>query len=752
MEFSPEQWLSHYRLIEKIGQGGMGVVWRAEDARLHRQVALKFLLPDLLPDREGRKRFAREAQAAGSLMHPNIATVFAFEEVGGQTFMVMEFVDGETLAERLKRGSLTDEQAVEIAVSIADALSLAHRRGIVHRDLKPANVMLCAEPVAVRTGVVKVMDFGVAKLKGTAAITSAMMLVGTLSYMSPEQVSGKPVDHRSDIFSFGVVFYEMLTGRRPFEGHDSAAVLYGIVHKPRPPLGDLRADHLEALERIIAKCLEKDPVNRYQTMVELLADLAVYQYEPQTLASKSGGGRKSLLVFPFEDISAGKDNAHLADGLTEELITALSRSKQLRVMARSSALQYKGCAKDVSEIGKELGVGYVLAGSIRRHDEVLRVATRLIDTSDGCLVWADRFDGVMGDIFTFEETVAGRVAAALDIELGGSGEITVTRPVPQTGAYEQYLLGRLLLDAPTLDNLTMAEAALRQALKIDPHYAAARGALAACCLWYVDTGVRPDPVYLSRAREQVEMALRLDARQPDAIYARSNLALKAGSPDDAYAGFSRVLELDPSHRNAHLWRTVLLQYSSYFEESLLEANRLLARDPFWPMAHWLHSTIRLHQGMFDVALSEYERVAADVPSKLVWLGLAYRYAGRMDRAWDAAQRLREIEPEGLLWHMAFALLEGAEGKGKEILRHVDDRVREYSWDFIITVYWVASIYALAGEADEGFHWLERGIEIGNRNHRWFSFDPNLKRLREDPRFARVLSKARGEAARTRPPV
>jgi tetratricopeptide (TPR) repeat protein len=303
----------------------------------------------------------------------------------------------------------------------------------------------------------------------------------------------------------------------------------------------------------------------------------------------------------------------------------------------------------------------------------------------------------------------------------------------------------LMLDTPTLENLDRSEMMLNRALQIDPQYAAAYGSLASCYLWNVDTGLRPDPEYLSKAEKTAQKALSIENDQPDALYTLANLTMKNGKVAEAFDGFSKVLDSNPNHGHARLWRAILLYYSSFFEEALDEADRLLATDPFWPMAHWLHSTIRLHQGMFDYAVAEYEQVVSELPSKLVWLALAYRYADKMDKAWEAARKVKQLDPDGILWQMAFAFLEGAEGKGKKILNHIDERVKGFSWDFVITVYWVASCYAMAGNKDEAFQWLEQGIAIGNRNYRWFELDPNLEPIRSDTRYAEILEKAHREA-------
>ncbi|MFQ6108229.1 MAG: protein kinase [Candidatus Aminicenantales bacterium] len=737
--------VSHYKILEKIGEGGMGLVYKAEDTKLKRTVALKFLSSELMSDPEAKLRFAREAQAAAALVHPNIATIFAFNEWEGQSFIAMEFVDGETLAYLLKGGPLAIDQAVEFILAVADALSLAHKKGVIHRDIKPANIMIVPEISTQKVRQVKVMDFGLAKLREGADITLPGTLMGTLAYMSPEQAQGKPTDHRSDIFSLGAVFYEMLTGQPPFGRGAEASILYRIIHEEPVPLMEQRAEIPEDLGRVISKALVKDPSRRYQNMDEILADLTSYQYNPQTLAEKAGPEKTSIAVLPFDDISPGKENEFLADGMTDELITTLSQNKNLRVIARTSVMKYKEHTKDIRDIGRELGISHIVEGSVRRYKDKLRITAQLINTEDGSHLWADKFDGSVADIFDFQEKVAAEVSGALRVELGGEKKVEVTKILPQAEAYELFLKGKFLQDAPSLANIDRSVATLERAIELDPQYADAYASLASAYMLYYDTGLRPDPEYLTKAREVAQKALDIDDKNTEALFSLASLTFKQGRLENAFQRFNEILKIDPTHRSTVWWHAIILCFSSYFEEALEEADQLLARDPFWPMAHWLHSTIRLYQGMFDASVAEYEHVVVEVPTKLVWLALTYRYAGRMDKAWKAAKKVRQYEPDGVLWPQAFAFLEGAERKGKAILRYIDERIKVFGWDFFIVGYWVASIYAMADEKDEAFRWLDRSIELGNRNHRWFEVDPNLDNLRDDPRFPQMLEKARKEA-------
>jgi tetratricopeptide (TPR) repeat protein len=411
-------------------------------------------------------------------------------------------------------------------------------------------------------------------------------------------------------------------------------------------------------------------------------------------------------------------------------------------------MQYRGIAADVRGIGRELGVSFVLEGSLRRSRDQLRVTAQLIDVVDGSHLWAEKYDGSMEDVFQFQESVAEQVAGALKTgfaEVDGEAEIPRPAPTENTKAYEYFIQGRLLLDSPAPETLDRSVVMLQRALELDPGMAAAFGSLACANVWYVDTGLWPDPKYLVEAEKAARKALALEQQQPDALYVLANLDLKGARMEDAFGGFSRVLAADPGHGQARLWRACLLLYSSFHEEALLEADRLLALGPFSPLAHWLRSTIRLHQRRFDAAVAEYEQVVAEIPTKLAWLSLAYRYQGDLDRAWLSAERLKAADPEGVLWKTAYGFLKGAEGRQDEVPEYVDDEVRGFGWGFFIVTYWVASLYALAGEVDEAFRWLDRSIEVGVWNHRFFEIDPNLKGIREDPRFHRVLGEARGRA-------
>ncbi|HEY5133509.1 MAG TPA: protein kinase, partial [Candidatus Krumholzibacteriaceae bacterium] len=445
--------ISHYRILEKLGQGGMGVVYKAEDTKLKRTVALKFLPPEFTRDAAAPERFIREAQAAAALDHPDICTIYEIDEAEGRAFISMAYIDGELVKDKIERGPLKLEEAVEIAVHIAQGLQAAHEKGIVHRDIKSANVMLTS------SGQVKVMDFGLAKLAGKTMVTKEGTTLGTAAYMSPEQARGEDTDSRTDIWSLGVVLYEMLTGLLPFRGEYEQALSYQIMNAAPEPITSLRTGVPMELERIVTKCLEKNRDERYQTAADLIADLrhlqrAVGAGADVTQQSMATAGRpaqrlrwwywaapvivvaiiaavllvemprratnreeKSIAVLPFVDMSPGRDQDYFCDGMTEELINRLSNIQGLRVPARTSAFMFKGKTEDIREIGSKLNVRTVLEGSVRKAGSELRITAQLINVADGYHLWSETYDRELKDVFVIQDEISSAIVSALQLRL-----------------------------------------------------------------------------------------------------------------------------------------------------------------------------------------------------------------------------------------------------------------------------------------------------------------------------------------------
>ncbi|MBL7075535.1 protein kinase, partial [candidate division KSB1 bacterium] len=412
--------ISHYKILEKLGEGGMGVVYKAEDIKLKRTVALKFLPPELTRDEETKERFIHEAQAASALQHNNVSTIHEIDETDeGQMFICMDYYEGETLKDKIKHGPLKIEEALNIAVQVAKGLEKAHEQGIVHRDIKPANIMITND------GVVKIVDFGLAKLAGQTGLTRNDTTMGTVSYMSPEQTRGEGVDHRTDIWSLGVVLYEMITGQLPFKGEYEQAVIYSILNEDPEPVKALRTGIPMELERILNKALLKNAGERYQLVDKMLDDMRWLQKSleigiiEQRLTKIVSPYRCRIAVLPLTNISPNPEDEYFADGMTEELISTLSKINELRVIARTSIMQYKNIAKSVAEIGRELKVGNVLEGSIRKAANKLRITVQLIDSQSQEYLWSQDYDREFKDIFTIQSDIAHRVADALRVQLMG---------------------------------------------------------------------------------------------------------------------------------------------------------------------------------------------------------------------------------------------------------------------------------------------------------------------------------------------
>jgi len=431
--------ISHYNILEKIGEGGMGVVYKAEDTKLKRMVALKFLPLELTRDQEAKERFIREAQAAAALDHQNICTIYEVDEYEGQTFIAMAHIEGQSLKEKIAGGPIKIDEAMNIATQVAEGLRVAHERGIIHRDIKPANIMLTEK------GQAKIMDFGLAKLELGADLTKTATIMGTVAYMSPEQARGEKVDHRTDIWSLGCVIFEMLSGRPPFKSGYDQAVLYSILHEDPQPIASLRSDIPHGIEKILHKCFQKDPRDRYKDAGSLIEELKTIDLRELAVfpsVSPKKDQPSSVAVLPFVDMSPQKDQEYFCDGIAEELINALTHIKDLRVVARTSAFALKSKNLDVREIGKILNVNTVLEGSIRKAGNRLRITAQLINVEDGFHIWSEKFDREMEDIFAIQDEISLAIVDSLKVKLlAGEKTALQKRHTDDPEAYNLYLKG-----------------------------------------------------------------------------------------------------------------------------------------------------------------------------------------------------------------------------------------------------------------------------------------------------------------------
>jgi len=632
--------IAHYRIVEKLGEGGMGVVYKAEDTRLHRPVAIKFLPADLTRDPIAKQRFIQEAQSASALDHPNICTIYEFNETeDGQLYMVMAYYEGEALSKKIDRGALLLSEAVDIAIQIAEGLAKAHARGIVHRDIKAINVM------RTRDNLVKILDFGVAKLIGYGEKTGAeggidtiALTTGTLSFMSPEQIAGDTVDDRTDIWSLAILLYQMLTGNLPFHGEYEQAVRYSILNEQPKALNTFRKDVPVELEKIIQKGLAKDLMNRYQHVLELLADLkAVRQFlrsgssvPPDHRGERNEKKRKyipgimaimillillylwiekpfydqidsrSITVLPFKNLSGSGDNEYFSDGITEDILIQISRIKDLKVISFNSSKLYKGSEKSLREIGQELRVRHLLQGTVRRTNEDLRITAQLIDLKTDELLWADTYERKLADIFSIQNQVAERIASALKIKLTSQQKERLDNGYKTNlRAYDYYLKGREYYYRYRPEDNDNAIQLFKRALDLDPNYALAYAGLADA---YVQRTLRygMQPVWLDSAMQQCQRALALDKNSAETYKALGLIYYAHSWFGKALESNRAAIELNPNYDPA-LGNLGWIYYNlGKFDQSY----------------HWLHQAVQLNPtnpnlnlglGMVYFALQDYDQ-------------------------------------------------------------------------------------------------------------------------------------------------
>ncbi len=500
------QTISHYRIIEKLGEGGMGEVYKAEDTKLKRTVALKFLKSNVLTVEEEKTRFTHEAQAAASLSHQNICTIHEIDEVDKNTFIAMEYIDGESLKEKIKSKQLNLDQILNIATQISKGLQEAHEKGLIHRDIKSANIMITSKSQ------VKIMDFGLAKFSGEKQLTKTGTTLGTIGYMSPEQIQAAEVDHRSDLWSFGVLLYEMLTGSLPFTGDYEAAIIYKILNDEPKAIQLYRSDVPDNVLTIISQLLQKDPANRISSAKGIIEGL-----RKKTTKKIPKDDKKSIAVLYFENMSLDKENEYFCAGMTEDLIIDLSRIKNLKVISRSDLLPFRNKDVNSRQIGEMLGVNYIVEGSVRRVSNKIRITAQLIDVKSGFQVWADRYDRLVEDIFDIQTEVSQKIVEALKVSLTESEKQSLEqKPTDDLRAYDFYLRGSEFLLRRGKQNIDTAIQMFEHALSIDPNFTLAYVGLAESYSFnYV--AYDGDRAWVDKMMEISETALNLD---PDLIEAQ----------------------------------------------------------------------------------------------------------------------------------------------------------------------------------------------------------------------------------------
>ena len=595
------QTLSHYRVVGHLGRGGMGIVYRAHDVMLDRPVALKFLPPDLMADANARQRLIREARAAAALDHQSICPVYDIVEAGDQLFIAMALLEGETLRERIARGAMPIADAVRIAREVAEGLKAAHGRGIVHRDIKPGNIMLAAG------GATRILDFGLARIAAQSDLTrSATVTGGTIAYMSPEQARGEAVDHRTDLWSLGCVVYEMLTGVPAFPGDSAITVLRNITESTPRAASSLRPEIPAALSRVLDRCLAKDPRARFPDAGALVGALAAADLPAATSPARGS----AIAVLPFVDMSRGHDQEYFCDGIAEELINALAHVSGLRVVARTSAFAFKGQSSDVREIGRRLDVTHVLEGSMRTAGNRLRITAQLVQTSDGCHVWSDRFDRSADDIFEVQDQVAAAVVQNLRVTLlADERERVRKRHTNDAEAYRLYLKGTHFAWKCTGESFDRALPFLTQAVARDAEFALAYAGMSRLYSMLATLSFTPPRDAWPKSRAMLAKALALDGELAEAHALAGQQALHydfdLAAAEDS---LRRALSINPGMAEAYAWLAWVHLARCRFDRAADCIKRAQGLDPLMLPFYTMGVGIDWMSGRYESALEEFERV------------------------------------------------------------------------------------------------------------------------------------------------
>ncbi len=767
--------ISHYKILEELGRGGMGVVYKALDTKLDRFVAIKVLSSHLSSDEKAIARFVHEAKAASALDHANIGTIYEIDETADvETFIAMAYYDGETLRERIDRGGLEIAEAIRIIEQVAGGLSRAHEAGIVHRDIKPSNIIIT------KHGEAKVIDFGLAKLAGGTKLTKEGSTFGTAAYMSPEQALGNETDHRSDIFSIGVIFYEMLAGERPFRGEHEAALLYEIVHEQPRSFTDMDVTADPEIERIIANALAKDPEERYEHIGVFTAELAAMRggriasstalpvkrrrstIRRQLFGAASvaaalaiiiallyivlwrGEAIDSIAVLPLENLSGNNEEEYFVNGMTDELISRLARIEGLKVISRTSIMRYKGSSESLPVIADELNVKAILEGSVLRIGDRVRIAVKLIHAGTDRSIWAQSYERDIHDVLRMQSEVAMDVASNIEFELTLldreeiSGNVNVS-----TEAHEAYLKGRYYVDQRTPDGLNTGLKYFELSIATDSSYALAYAGIADTYLLLAAYSLEnPDLVY-SKAESAARRAIDLDNRLAEA---HTSLAIVNWYHEwdfkEAEMEFKRAVALNPNYVRAQHWYALYLTYMERYDEAIDQIINARSVDPVSLIANAALGLVYYYADHYAEALEQsIQTVEMDdqfFPAYTVQ-GRAYTRMGIYLKAVDAFEKVIEISGRrsSVLSLMAHPLAASGDTKKAEELY---DELRERSLDEYISPFDMAVLTMALGRRQEALDWLERAYNEKTFDIMSMKAEPLLNDLRDEPRFIEIADK------------
>jgi len=731
------QKVGSFEIVEMVGRGGMGVVYLARDTKLDRSVAIKSMPSEMAADSTKRTRFRREARLLASLNHPNIGTIHdIIEQKEGASYLVLEYVPGQTLAQRIAREPLKLEEAFSIGQQIAEAVSAAHKKGVIHRDLKPGNIRITPD------GRVKVLDFGLAKApisegkKSDITATEPGHIIGTPAYMSPEQARGNPVDHRSDIWSFGCVLYEMLTGHSPFESDTATDTLARIIER-EPDWQALPQETPMNIRTLLRRCLEKDPYQRLGNIADAAVEIKESLTSPATATAAGPGWIKSLAVLPLQNLTGDPKQEYFADGMTEALIADLGKIGALQVRSRTSIMQYKHAKKPLSEIARELNVDVVVEGSVFRVGEQVRITAQLIHAPTDTHLWVDSYERDFRDILTLLSEVARTIAGQIEVTLTPDQEARLAEKRPiDPKAYNLYLLGMFHLRKETPEGTRIGLDYLRQAIEHDPVHPLAYGALA---FGYVISthGPGAPPDAFEKARETALQALELDDNVAEAHTALAmTKAFRDWDWEGATKEYRRALQLNPNLTMTRAQYAFYLLLYDRIEDALAEMRKVQETDPLTPLWPAYQGWLYLDAEQYGEVIEETNRsleLYPDFPLALYVQGRAYAGKGMYEQAIELHQKAGKLSPE---WKCGLAHTYAVADRLGEARQALTELEADHSpWD----TWFIAMIYVALGEKDEAFKWLE--VAYGPPNHPylpWIRYSPDFKPLRDDPRFGDLL--------------
>jgi serine/threonine protein kinase/tetratricopeptide (TPR) repeat protein len=810
-QLEPGTTLSHYRIVGPLGQGGQATAYKAEDTRLRRPVVIKVLRPELASTETARDRFDREAILCSALEHPNVCAIYDVGESNGLLYIVMQYLEGRTVREVMAGRPLDVQSALSIAIQVADALAVAHDHGIVHRDIKPGNVIVGP------TGQARVVDFGLAKMLGPEGAsrtpvtegepaTDMGVPYGSLGYGSPEQASGQSVDHRSDIFSLGVLLYEMLTGQRPFKGRHLVQVLNAVISEPARPLRELNARLPARLEAIVDRALAKDPRERYQTMAALRDELKSVlrqlgspadapatapavaprrarnpwllggplgrvfsrrrfgmNVEPKTdsqtptrpaaLSRPASWGketRRTVAVLPFKNLARDPTVDFYGFSLADGVITELAHLDSLVVRPSSYIAPYTGQDVDPRQVGEELAVQAVLAGGFLKAPDRFRVTAQLIETETGEILWSDKIDTPQGDLMSLQDLIAERVVAGLKVRLSPAEQAQIAKPAtldPQ--AHEFYLRGRDLLfryTLHTLDEASLEEAVrmFNEAVGLDPDYARAHTALGRCYVQHAQGYGGPE--YFVLAERALKRALEIDPTLIDARLQMVYVDLHHGDKERAHEAIQSLLEEAGNDPAVLFVAGMLYRLDGLYEQALAEYDRLLELNPRdVVLVSYNRARIYTHQERYDRAVAELQQARTlepDHPLLKTFLAVAHFNRGDLDSAQPLIEDVLRQHPHLDGVQPVLAWCLSARGEHERARALITDRVRETATADHDIAFWLASFYSMEGLADDAVEWVRKAIQLGNENYPLFAGSRKLDNLRADPRFQALLEDLR----------